>query len=174
MKYISSMVKKLIVGFLGLLIVWVIGFSVYLGLRFKDGGKKAAAPKIQVVEWQGDVQKPERWAGDIVMTNEYKKGSYSGIFPGSRKDDVWIVGRKTAPDKKYTGMYFAVQTDTETYTAKTDAKTSYTYQLGDDLYFAPHTATSPATLKNGDFVAVRTTLANNFGLALEIRKLIRQ
>ncbi len=168
------MAKKLIVGFLVMLIVWVIGFSVYLSLRFRDGGKEIVGTKTQIVEWQGNVQKPEKWAGDIVATNEYKKGSYSGIFPGSNKDDVWIVGRKTTPDKKYAGSYFAVQTQTETYTAKTDAKTLYTYQVGDDFYSSAHTATSPATLSNGDFVAVRTTIANNFGLALEIRKLVRQ
>src|SRR3990167_10056718 len=121
------MAKKLIIGFLVLVVVWVIGFSVFLGLKFGNGGKTPSPPSPpQAIKWQGNVQSPEKWAGDIVATNEYEKGSYSGIFPGSRKDDVWIVGQKTTPDKKYVGPYISVQTQTETYTAKTDAKTLYT------------------------------------------------
>lgn len=174
--------KKLIAGGLVLLVIWVVGFSVFLGLRFKNSYQQAAIPTSpEATTGRGSDQQnraaqetSEKWARDLVAMDEYKKGSYSGILPGSSKTEVWVIGRKTTPDKIFPGTsYFAIKNNAGTFTAKTSNGTLYTYQVGDDNFGPTPNSTSAASLKTGDFVAARTTFSNNFGLILEIRRLIR-
>ena len=116
------------------------------------------------------------WAKSLLSRYPYKKDNLSGVLPAKREDEVWVVGFKIGsggfyPTNQQGQQYAGVKNNYGDFQAKLADDALYTIQKGDDLTQTA-TATSPATIKDGDLVAARMTFADNFGLILEIRRLL--
>lgn len=172
--------RRLVIGGVIFLALWAVVLGVFLWLRF-GGEQQPVRVGSSVVVPTPPLVSPgapaptgsQSWAEQMLSKYPYKKGSYSGTLPAKRSDEVWVVGFKIGTDNFYppNQQYMGVENKYGKFHAKLFEGALFTVQEGDDLAQTAQ-ATAPATIKDGSLVAARMTYANDFGLVLEVRRLI--
>lgn len=148
-----------------LVLVSFVVFSIQFGKRGNDQIKDAESTGIHRIETSRIRSMLDKYP--------YIAGSYSGARQVlDSKTEIWMIGRRIKANIASDGYIGLENKYGNTYPAKSNS-IKYTAQKGDDLEGANFHVVSPGSILIGDFIALRMTFINNYGLVLEMRELLR-
>lgn len=115
------------------------------------------------------------WAKEQLNKYPYNPGSFSGTtFVIESLIEVWFIGRKVEHES-YNPRMVGIENSYGKFFAKLIDNPTYAGQDGDRFDRSVLiNIIKPGEIKAGDFIAVKTTLLDNFPLAVEVRLLKRK
>lgn len=114
------------------------------------------------------------WVKELLNKYSHESETFSGIEAvAGNPTEIWIIGRKVENENRNSKI-IGVENNYGKFFAKLIDNPVYSSQNGDTFNsMVKTTEIDPEDVRMGDFIAIRSTYLDNFGLAVEVRLLIR-